>query len=126
MTDELIEKCRLTPLEIEIAIESSYDWDAVEIIPTEKGTQECELKEHQSIANAATVKAIPLISAEARKQERERIINWLAKYVYENYSDVMVLKIPRREWRDAETGYQTLGAIRRLRQALKEGGKEAK
>ena len=104
MNEEWIEKCSLTILErnkAEIEASNSYK----ESINHEQGrflTYNYEEAIRDGVLRARLAKAIPLISAEARKQERERL------------ADVMQTSL---EW--------DLGRLISWCKALKEGGKEA-
>jgi len=82
--DELIEKCRLTDEEIE---EIWY-----------KGTEWGSCKISQQIADAQLHEAIPIIEAEARKAERERIINWLEQFKIHRKWNFATFEMPNWEW----------------------------
>ncbi len=51
----------LKPEEIQIAIDDSYGWGVVEIIPTEEGIKQRELSEHTAIAKASADNAVRVI-----------------------------------------------------------------
>jgi len=91
--DELIEKCRLTDKELDelsfnddISIPSTYD-------PL---LNEWQTPIFDDLLDAQLRKAIPIIEAEARKAERERIADWLeqqgAVWVDKNYAIIKAIR----------------------------------
>jgi len=89
--DELIEKCRLTDDKMGYYLSSDCGlgypadyWDVV------------VLEDWHKLVEAQLRKAIPIIEAEARKAERERIADWLeqqeAIWVDKNYTIIKAIR----------------------------------
>jgi len=116
MNEELIEKCRLTALELANA------W-----LEACKNNNELKRLNYPEVAmDAAIRKAIPLISAEARKQERERIISEFEACFSLAPYDSEYLRLLIRDTIDTfVTGKTRKQRADEKRQALKEGSKEA-
>ena len=100
MNEELIEKCRKEYYELN---------DFKHLSPMAKGG--CKDLFYENIEPIIQF-AIPLISAEARKQEGERMWNLLESYRSGDSEKGLLYTIPHHDWVA-------------FRQALKEGGKEA-
>uniref|UniRef100_A0A6M3JQI4 Uncharacterized protein n=1 Tax=viral metagenome TaxID=1070528 RepID=A0A6M3JQI4_9ZZZZ len=108
MNEELIEKCRLTDEEIREELKR-YFTDEQMLMPEETHDIVCGVI--AVVRKKQLAKAIPLISAEARKQVAQDILDIVDREPYMAFDQI------------TEIRFKCQGIIKS--QALKEGGKEA-